>query len=102
MNEDFDIILLAKLLDTAMTSKDQTVKTSFQKLMMVVALVEDNETTMGPIRSLINRVDVLENKLHNLTYPQPLYSQQLMSNTGKYWTGTSISSQNNGVNPYGF
>lgn len=63
---------LAEMLDTAMTSQDPRVASALRQLMIMVALtcpdVATPNTPLGPIQSLMSRVDGLQQRMERLEY----------------------------------
>lgn len=57
------------MFDTALASDNPAVKKALRNFMMVTALVhaqeDDNERTMGPFETLLERIDALERAVHS-------------------------------------
>jgi hypothetical protein len=67
--EDFDIKEFAKMFDAALASDNPAVKKAFRNLMIVAALVhtqEEDERQMGPLETLVKKVEDLERLVYNL------------------------------------
>ena len=93
MNNNFDLEQFVDMFDTAMSSNNPTVKKCFNNLLMVVALAhaEDKEKHIGPLRSLVEKVDLLEKRLSDVEHSQ--YQQSVKGSYGPTGSAyiTSIS-----------
>jgi hypothetical protein len=90
--DNFDITEFAKMFDAALASDNPSVKKALQNFMMVAAIVHaqdqnDNERTMGPLETLIKRVETVERMIRDLN----IYDRYTRPTKEDYY-GTSKSS----------
>jgi hypothetical protein len=69
--DNFDISEFAKMFDAALASDNPAVQKALRNFMMVAAIVHaqennDNERVMGPIETLIKRVETVERMIRDL------------------------------------
>jgi hypothetical protein len=101
MNNEFNLEEFAKMFDAALASDNPAVKKALRNFMMVAAIVyaqEDDKRQMGPLETLVKKVDHLERIVRDLqntrTYKdhKDKYYQDYYNNpTWVYSPNTSIS-----------
>jgi len=72
--DNFDIKAFAKMLDAAIASDNPAVKKALKNFMMIAAIAETEKDISGPLETLLDRMDALEQELRTMKMnPYPVY-----------------------------
>jgi hypothetical protein len=64
--DDFDITAFAKMFDAALASDNPAVGKALRNFMMIAAITESDNDSVGPFESLLRRMDAAEHELRDL------------------------------------
>ena len=95
MSNDVDFEQSIKLLDGALASDDENVKEALRKFLFVAAMVLGNDTKPGPFTKMMETMDDLQRRLHDLEHKDANTTTTVTDWTGwpapgsPYWGGGS-------------
>lgn len=89
--KDFDLEKFAQMFDAALVSNNPTVKKALQNFMMVAAIVHAQEPVVGPLESLIRRVDMLERTVQDINSQKQYQDYKTIYTTSGIWQSTNTS-----------
>ena len=95
-DNEFDLEKFVDLFDTAMTSDNPTVKKAFKNLMLVAAIVNDeDENQLRPLRHIVEKMKDIDKRITNIEYKNGVYGVAGISGTsGTTWGATWTVSPN--------